>query len=412
MAEGGNIQLSSAASSDEALQLETKTDTVSVINASSDSGDYETLIRTGCDSNEQLSADVSEVTQEARKVLEQFLKLSLGQGGLSSLEGGHAWTDVEPQYAVLDNIHKDSQPTPYQPMGSDQSLFENVALSTGDAGFCSGGAGKTIYQELAYARQCADFMSTGTGSPSAAVRQRSAPSKICAITAGDDDRTYMPLLIRKSESNRKLHKEIVRRKSSSSSMGDYEYSDTVVTNRKRKSLLRLAKERLQRSFRHEKKKTGAPCSGEQSSTVEKDCRKMSEKSPLGKFRLGHPKHAHKISYSSSSPYEAGENVLVSASPCHQGPVAHAADVDSSAAQDMSETGYLTGETDDASKMTSLSPSVSKKFGAKPKSKKSRDIFGGILKQFRKTSSKPTGKAKDGKGCINACHYFALWCKFN
>lgn len=409
MAEGGNIHLSSAASSDEALQLETKTDTVSVINISSDSGDYETLIRTGCDSNEHLSADVSEVTQEARKVLEQFLKLSLGQGGLSSLEGGHAWTDVEPQYAVLDNIHKDSQPTPYQPMGSDQSLFENVALSTGDAGFCSGGAGKTIYQELAYARQCVDMRATG--SPSAAVRQRSAPSKICAVTAGDDDRTYMPLLIRKSESNRKLHKEIVRRKSSSSSMGDYEYSDTVVTNRKRKSLLRLAKERLQRSFRHEKKKTGSPYGGGQSGTVEKDSRKMSEKSPLGKFRLGNPKHAHKISYSSSSPYEVGENISVLASPSHQGQVAHATDVDSSAAQDMSETGYLTGETDDASKMTSLSPSVLKKFGTKPKSKKNRDIFGGILKQFRKASSKPTGKAKDGKGCIDAGHYLSVLCNF-
>lgn len=392
MAEGESILMSPTDSSDEALQLDMRTDEASVVNASSDSGDYETLIRTGCESSENVNADISEVTHEASKVLDQFLKLSLGQGCASSAEG-RAWADVEPQYAVLDNIHKDSQPTPYQPMGSDQSLFESLGYGTGDVG-------KTIYQELTFPGQhrggCA---SSGRSSPGAAVRQRSAPGKFC-IVADDDERTYMPLLIQRSEAGHKYPKEAARRKSSSSSVGDYEYSDTVATNRKRKSLIRLAKERLQRSFRHEKKMTaaaaGGPHTGGEHGTTDKDLRKVGEGSPSEKLRLGRAKGAQKTCYSSSSPYEVGD-VLASSGLHPQILAGRVAGTDSGVRHCLSETGYLTGDTDDASKKYSLSPPASKKLGAKSKSKKNRDIFGGILKQLRKTSQKPQLKVKEGKG---------------
>lgn len=386
MAEGENILMSPVDSSDEALQLDSRTDELSVINASSDSGDYETLIRTGCESGKHSNTDVSEVTQEARKVLEQFLRLSLGQSCVPSLEG-HAWADVEPQYAVLDNIHKDSQPTPYQPMGSDQSLFRNLE-------YCTGDGGKTIYQELTFSgrQQCQTFSSTD--SPAAAVRQSSAPGRFC-VTA-DDERTYMPLLIRKSEVGREFPKESLR-KSSSSSMGDYEYSDTVITNRKRKSFLRLAKERLQRSFRREKKKMMAsagslPASTEHSAR-DRDARRIRENSPE-KLRPSRARGIRKITYSSSSPYDVVESALAVGSLHHKVATDQFVDTDSGMRHYVSETGYLTGETDDASKEFLSSPS-SKKLGTKTKTKKNHDIFGGILKQFRKSSQKPQSKTKEG-----------------
>lgn len=391
MAEDESILLSPVDSSDDALQLDSRTDELSVINASSDSGDYETLIRTGCESGEHLNTDVSEVTQEARKVLEQFLKLSLGQSCVSSLEG-HAWADADPQYAVLDNIHKDSQPTPYQPMGSDQSLFENLE-------YCTGDAGKTIYQELTFSGQQQSQIFSNTDSPAAAIRQSSAPGRFCIMA--DDERTYMPLLIQKSEVGKKLPKESLR-KSSSSSMGDYEYSDTVITNRKRKSFLRLAKERLQRSFRREKKKmissAGSLPASTEHSTRDRDVRRIRENSPE-KLRPSRARDIRKITYSSSSPYDVVESALVVDSLHRKVATDQFVDTDSGMRQYMSETGYLTGETDDASKKDSLTPPSTKKLGTKSKTKKNRDIFGGILKQFRKSSQKPQSRTKEGNTFI-------------
>ena len=88
---------------------------------SDSSGDYETLIRPMMDRLTALS--VSNVTSDARRVLEQFLKLGINQTSTSSNDW-KSFVEQEPQYAEVSGVYEDLQPTPYQPMGSEQSLFE------------------------------------------------------------------------------------------------------------------------------------------------------------------------------------------------------------------------------------------------------------------------------------------------
>ena len=94
------------------------------LNISTDSGDYDLpppvmAPPKSKHPRKHRMVSASAVTADARRVLEQFLRMMDSPHDLS---GGK----YEHQYAVVGDVFPDPQPTPYQPMGSDDDSVADV----------------------------------------------------------------------------------------------------------------------------------------------------------------------------------------------------------------------------------------------------------------------------------------------
>ena len=132
------------------------------------------------------------------------------------------------------------------------------------------------------------------------------------------------------KSKGKIKKKSLMHWSSSSSTEDYEYSVNELANRKKKPFLRRAKERLQRTFRHQKKKLDiTTCQSTVESVHKESCMQQSMQLPaipnsprkfglsigathLGSSRVSRNSSDKSKSNSSSTPVDLNADVAIGA----------------------------------------------------------------------------------------------------
>ena len=103
------------------------------LNASTDSGDYETISKQTAASASSAKGRVKntkQVTADARRVLERFLEIAdemsrhRQRRRFDDSAGSQYASETEHQYAMVEEIFQDLLPTPYQHIGSDDEDIE------------------------------------------------------------------------------------------------------------------------------------------------------------------------------------------------------------------------------------------------------------------------------------------------
>ena len=270
------IPPSSTTSSEEALQIAlVELERLGQTNNAGDSGDYEILRRPSApEYGRQKSTAISEVTEEARKVLERFLKIA-GDGTSPPL----CQKEEHPYAMVPGEVYQDLQPTPYQPMGSDHSLCEKAEVAATKRGAEKVGAVKICHPEsdyvdchmLAVQNAAAAAAAGATAFSLQGTRLDKLHSVLRQQAAGDcvmQDKSKLAIP-KHSDAHSKTRTGKSKKaatvvaaaleESTTSSTEDYEDTGSELINRKKKSLLRRATERLQRSFRRQGKRSIEPC---------------------------------------------------------------------------------------------------------------------------------------------------------
>jgi len=348
----------------------TAADADQLLNASIDSGEYE--VPAPKPEWRRTKTTVSGVRADAARVLERFLQkteaLHIAASYSSDVEGEHQYAVVADQYVPLDQM-----PTPYQPMGSEESLCcKPGAIMTTSAVDKFGAPVESDYVD------CQMFLA-GQGKLSSTHSFHTLG--LLTRSPGAKDLVQHPPKV-KSKPKRLTALDT----SSSSSTEDYEYTDNELLNRKKKSFFRWASERIE-SIRSKGKKTPVV-----SSSTKRDRPDFSAKSdvPLpppptaastsgGLHRNGSEKSK---SNSSSTPNETVEP------PVHRG-----AELETLAEEQLlhKKSGLMWKKSD---------PGKEKKkdggFVAEEKVKDSRGVFDGLLRQFRRGSAKLKGKGSRGQ----------------
>lgn len=226
------------------------------LNGSTDSGDYETLARRSQRTTRQKEQTVFGVTADARKVLERFLQMK----DETSPYATSAVVDLEPQYAVVGEVYQDQQPTPYQHMGSEESLCDAPPMRGARAGKEERSAEEG---DAAAGGEEPDYVDCQM-----LLERSRAPATLedlILLQSGGVSDVKTALHPPKVKSKVKVSKKTSLEASLSSSTEDYEYTDNELLNRKKKSFFRWASERLQQGFRRHVKKMAS--SGEDGTKV-------------------------------------------------------------------------------------------------------------------------------------------------
>lgn len=337
------------------------------LDASVDSGDYE--IPVVKHSTKRHAQTVSNIKADARKVLERFLLLTEAARSGNLFQDSSDF-DTEHQYAVVNDVYRDQLPTPYQPMGSDESLF--------DKSWKESGAFKCLPCENSAPIEpdyvdCQAFLATrakltGTKSHHALSLFSSSPDAKKLVE-------HPPKV--KSSTKRSIALD----EDSSSSTEDYEYTDNELINRKKKNFFRWATERLQHSFRYQGKKTSMASSGKRGIERQDVMSKSDVPLPLppastvsagGLHRNGSEKSK---SNSSSTPSESVE---------HRG-----AELETLNEEHLQKKAGFTWKKSDSAKDKKKEKDVVS--AAEDKGKDGRSMFDGFLRQFRRSSAKLKGK---------------------
>jgi len=340
------------------------------LNASIDSGDYE-VPQTKSD-RRRTKKTVSVIRADAARVLERFLQktealhIAASVHDSSDIEGEHQYAVVADQY-----VPPDQMPTPYQPMGSEESLCCKPDAVMSTSAFDKFGAPvESDYVD------CQMFLA-GQGKLSSTHSFHTLG--LLTRSPGAKDLVQHPPKV-KSKPKRLTALDT----SSSSSTEDYEYTDNELLYRKKKSFFRWASERIE-SIRSKGKKSTAITS------TKRDRPDFSAKSdvPLpppptaapvctGLHRNGSEKSK---SNSSSTPNETVETTV------HRG-----AELETLAEEQLlHKKSGLTWKKSDAAKDKKKDSSVA----AEEKVKDSRGVFDGLLRQFRRGSAKLKGKGSRG-----------------
>ena len=228
-------------SSEEAVDVEAM-DASLPLNISTDSGDYETpTVDMMQKARIRRQHTRSGVTAGARKVLERFLKMSEARRYLTDIGSGN---EVEHQYATVSEIAHDLQPTPYQPMGSDdESLVDKSEFLKHHR--LPAAVMSSLEPEYV---DCQMLVNMTLSSHSQGSHRSRSP---CKLIAPDMEH---PPKVKSTAKVKTAKKTSLEEGSSSSSTEDYEYTENELLNRKKKSFFRWASERAQ-SFRRQMKKT-------------------------------------------------------------------------------------------------------------------------------------------------------------
>lgn len=212
---------------------------------SSDSGDYDMPPVMAQKPRLRQHKTVSSVTADTRKILDQFLKRS------ALCHSSNFNSHPEHQYAVVgDLFDEDPQPTPYQQIGSDDecSLDFSQSVSKGDNWRFNAEPDYVDCQMLVKELINAEVLRKGLHHR---IRKKinSPPGNVKFSVGGGGGGP-------KGKSKAKVKSEPDKDgDESSSSTEDYEFPDTELMNRKKKSSFRLALERVRQSFRRQGKKT-------------------------------------------------------------------------------------------------------------------------------------------------------------
>lgn len=350
------------------------------LNASVDSGDYE--VPQPKPERRRTRTTVLGIRADAARVLERFLQktealqIAASVHDSSDIDGEHQYAVVADQY-----VPPDQMPTPYQPMGSEESLC------------CKPGAimSTSAFDKLAAPVEsdyvdCQMFLA-GQGKLSSTHSFHTLG--LLTRSPGAKDLVQHPPKV-KSKPKRLTALDT----SSSSSTEDYEYTDNELLYRKKKSFFRWASERIE-SIRSKGKKSTVV------GGVKRDRPDFSAKSdvPLpppptaasvsaGLHRNGSEKSK---SNSSSTPNETTDPLL------HRG-----AELETLAEEQLlHKKSGLTWKKSD--------PGKDKKkdggFVTEAKVKDSRGVFDGLLRQFRRGSAKLKGKGSRGQ-YLNSCINFS------
>jgi len=359
--------LSSTPSSED---VGTAADAEHQLNVSVDSGEYE--VPQPKPERLRTKTTVSGVRADAARVLERFLqktealRFAASVHDSSDVDGEHQYAVVADQY-----VPPDQMPTPYQPMGSEESLCcKPGAIMTTSAYDNFGAPVESDYVD------CQMFLA-GQGKLSSTHSFHTLG--LLTRSPGAKDLVQHPPKV-KSKPKRLTALDT----SSSSSTEDYEYTDNELLYRKKKSFFRWASERIE-SIRFKGKKTTVV------SNVKRDRPDFSVKSdvPLpppptaasvcgGLHRNGSEKSK---SNSSSTPNETVD------------PAAHrSAELETLAEEQLlHKKSGLTWKKSDPGKDKKKDST----FVTEEKVKDSRGVFDGLLRQFRRGSAKLKGKGSRG-----------------
>jgi len=341
------------------------------LNASVDSGDYE--VPQPKPERRRTKTTVSGVRADAARVLERFLqktealRIAASVHDSSDLDGEHQYAVVADQY-----VPPDQMPTPYQPMGSEESLCCKPGAMMTTSAFDEFGAPlESDYVD------CQMFL--------AGQRKLSSTHSFHTLglltrSPGAKDLVQHPPKV-KSKPKRLTALDT----SSSSSTEDYEYTDNELLNRKKKSFFRWASERIE-SIRSKGKKSTVV------SSVKRDRPEFSAKSdvplpppPTASSACGGVLHRDgsekSKSNSSSTPNEMMDAQL------HRG-----AELETLAEEQLlHKKSGLTWKKSDLGKDKKKCAS----YATEEKVKDSRGVFDGLLRQFRRGSAKLKGKGSRG-----------------
>jgi len=342
-----------------------------LLNASIDSGEYE--VPKPKPERRRPKTTVSGIRADAARVLERFLQktealhIAASVHDSSDVDGEHQYAVVADQY-----VPPDQMPTPYQPMGSEESLCSKPgAIMTTSAFDKFGAPVESDYVD------CQMFLA-GQGQLSSTHSFHTLG--LLTRSPGAKDLVQHPPKV-KSKPKRLTALDT----SSSSSTEDYEYTDNELLYRKKKSFFRWASERIE-SIRSKGKKSTVVGS------VKRDRPDFSAKSdvPLpppptaassvsgGLQRNGSEKSK---SNSSSTPNETADQ------PVHRG-----VELETLAEEQLlHKKSGLTWKKSDPGKDKKKDGS----FVADEKMKDSRGVFDGLLRQFRRGSAKLKGKGSRG-----------------
>lgn len=214
------------------------------VQISSDSGEYEVPPMAAQKPRLHQHKTVSMVTADTRRILEQFLKRSTLPSS-SNFNG-----QLEHQYAVVgDLFDEDPQPTPYQQIGSDDDCFSDFfqSFSKVDALRLNTEPDYVDCQMLVKELINAEAHRKNLHHRSHR-KINSPPGNVKFAVGGGRGGTKG-----KNKTKVKLERD-KEDDASSSSTEDYEFPDTELLNRKKKSSFRLALERVRQSFRRQGKK--------------------------------------------------------------------------------------------------------------------------------------------------------------
>jgi len=338
------------------------------LNASVDSGEYE--VPQPKAERRRTKTTVSGVRADAARVLERFLqktealRIAASVHDSSDIDGEHQYAVVADQY-----VPPDQMPTPYQPMGSEESLCcKPGAIMTTSAYDKFGAPVESDYVD------CQMFLA---GQGKLSTTHSFHTLGLLTRSPGAKDLVQHPPKV-KSKPKRLTALET----SSSSSTEDYEYTDNELLYRKKKSFFRWASERIE-SIRSKGKKSTAV------SSVKRPDFSAKSDVPLpppptaasvggGLQRNGSEKSK---SNSSSTPNETADPAV------HRG-----AELETLAEEQLlHKKSGLTWKKSD--------PGKDKKkdvgFVSEEKVKDSRGVFDGLLRQFRRGSAKLKGKGSRG-----------------
>jgi len=340
------------------------------LNVSVDSGEYE--LPQPKPERRRTKTTVSGVRADAARVLERFLQKTEALRVTASSVHDSSDVEGEHQYAVVADqyVPPDQMPTPYQPMGSEESLCcKPGALMTTSAFDKFGAPLESDYVD------CQMFLA-GQGKLSSTHSFHTLG--LLTRSPGAKDLVQHPPKV-KSKPKRLTALD----SSSSSSTEDYEYTDNELLYRKKKSFFRWASERIE-SIRSKGKKSTAATSVKRpdfssKSSVPLPPPPTTTSACSGLHRNGSEKSK---SNSSSTPNETTEAVS------HR----TGAELETLAEeQSLHKKSALTWRKSDSGKDKKKDGG----FTTEEKIKDSRGVFDGLLRQFRRGSAKLKGKGSRG-----------------
>lgn len=338
------------------------------LNASIDSGEFE--VPQPKAEQRRTKTTVSGVRADAARVLERFLqktealRIASFVHDSSDIDGEHQYAVVADQY-----VPPDQMPTPYQPMGSEESLCcKPGAIMTTSAYDQYGAPVESDYVD------CQMFLA-GQGKLSSTHSFHTLG--LLTRSPGAKDLVQHPPKV-KSKPKRLTALD----SSSSSSTEDYEYTDNELLYRKKKSFFRWASERIE-SIRSKGKKSTVVSSVKRSDFSAKSDVPLPPPPTAASVGGGLQRNGSEKSKSNSSstPNETADP------PVHRG-----AELETLAEEQLlHKKSGLTWKKSDPGKEKKKDVG----FVTEEKVKDSRGVFDGLLRQFRRGSAKLKGKGSRG-----------------
>lgn len=350
------------------------------VQISSDSGDYEIPPVVAQKPCRRQHKTVSMVTADTRRILEQFLKRSV----LPCSSNFNS--QLEHQYAVVGDLYdEDPQPTPYQQIGSDDECFSDLFQSFSKVDALRLNTEPDYVDCQMLVKELINAEAHRKNLHHRSHRKINSPPGNVKFAVGGGGGTKG-----KNKTKVKLERD-KEDDASSSSTEDYEFPDTELLNRKKKSSFRLALERVRQSFRRQGKKSsevsrdGSGSSGKVICALSgEQCREF-----LGKNEVPLPPtpvswRPHSTLHRESS--EASKTQATASGTPSEIDFGHGCKP-SAAASDSHVHNTLPSDEKKRKSPALWRKSEVKEKGNEEKVRENRGIFEVILRQFRKGSSK-------------------------